>query len=184
MTTERMMVRAGLSGMVSAFAVMSAGLLSEYVWLGIGVGAVIMLVVTLSVRCPRCGANAYRQESAVFGEMHSILNTSCYRCHLLFTKEYDATADTEASRWTAERPWWRPLLAPASMRRVAFCAHLLLASVAMGIAYVNVHGALASAMSWDALTIRGTLLGCAYIILVVLLQRAVLLFEGEPGREP
>ena len=183
MTTGQKMVWLSIGSLASWFIVMSVALSIGHELWGIGVGLVMVIVANTIVRCPRCHANVYRQETSSSGTVYSILNTTCYRCGLSFTKAYVAATDPDYSSWAADSPWLRVSHATAGVRSVESWARLVLTMIGVGIGYVNLRAAWHREMSWSALTIRGTLLGCAYLLLVVVVLKIVRSLETRSKRD-
>lgn len=179
MRTDRRMVWVSLTAMFCCLSVMAVASWAGHAWWGIGFALVIAVVANAIVRCPRCGANAYRQETALLGATYSILNSSCYRCGLSFTRECDAANDPERSQWTVDSPSWRRDPAPSRPRSVGLWARLLLVMTAGGIGYVNLRAVLDPEMSWGEVMLRATALAGAYTFLVALVLKVVRLFGGN-----
>lgn len=87
MTTEQKMLRVALILMFAGLVALSVALYVQSIVLAAVIFVVITVAANTLVRCPRCGANAYREETGI-GTMYSVLNTKCYKCGLSFTKEY------------------------------------------------------------------------------------------------
>lgn len=179
MTTDQRMIWATIGGMVSFLAAVVGGHLLGYDWWGVGVGVAIALSTNWLVRCPRCGSNVYRQESTGLGQTYSILNTSCYKCGLSFTKEYVASDGREAARWAPPTPWWRRAAFTGCQGKVVAGARAFLTIVALGIGYLNFRAVSDPGLTWSMLTLRAVLMGCAYLLLLVAVRKLVSMFESR-----
>jgi hypothetical protein len=170
-TTDQRMLWASIGGMVIGLLGMVIAHLLDHVWWGVALAVAIALGSNFAVRCPRCGANVFRQESAALGTIYSITNTSCYRCGLSFTRRYVASEDHSVSQWVTAAPWWRRSPATLDHGSVALWARMFLVIVAVGIGYLNMRAVGDPSVTWGVLTLQAVLLGCAYLVLVVLTRK-------------
>lgn len=179
-TTAKKLHRVAL-GMVLVTAIgLLLGLFTQSIVLIVLVVASVAIMGARLARCPRCSANAFREETS-FGTVYNVLNSQCYKCGLRFNRPYSPAAsngDTlEKSEWDSCRQEAALVVERRKWTVPCMIGRVCLTGAALVVGYFNLQAMLSPGSTWVQTLVVWVVTSALYGMWLIIVLNVVRLVE-------